>query len=54
MQHEIQVQRNLVHKMLQNEDPEGLQFCAHLQKIRRKKGFSLVMVRLMLYRVTVT
>ena len=27
MQHEVQVPRNLVHKMLQNEDPEQLEFC---------------------------
>ena len=53
MQHEVQVQRNLVHKMLQNEYPEGLQFLPPI-KIRRKKGFSLAIVRLMLYRVTVT
>ena len=26
MQHEVQVPRNLVHKMLQNEDPEQLEF----------------------------
>ena len=26
MQHEVQVPRYLVHKMLQNEDPEGLEF----------------------------
>ena len=26
MQNEVQVPRHLVHKMLQNEDPEGLEF----------------------------
>ena len=37
MQHEVQVQRNLVHKMLQDEDPEGLQFCRPTSKNKEKK-----------------
>ena len=53
MLHEVQVPRNLVHKMLQNEDPEGQKFAAHLHK-RREKDISLVRVRLMLYLLTVT
>ena len=37
MQHEVQVQRNLVHKMLLNEYPEGLQFCCPSSKNKEKK-----------------
>ena len=39
MQHELQVQRNLVHKMLQKEDPEGLQFFRPTSKNKEKKRF---------------
>ena len=37
MQHEVQVQQSLVHKMLQNENPEGLQFCSPSSKNKEKK-----------------
>ena len=38
MQHEVQVPRNIVHKMLQNEDPEGLEFRrASSKKTERKR-----------------
>ena len=37
MHHEVQVQQNLVHKMLQNEYPGGLQFCCPSSKNMEKK-----------------
>ena len=38
MQHEVQMPRNLVHKMLQNEDPEWLEFrCPSSKKKHRKR-----------------
>ena len=38
MQHEVQVPRNIVHKMLQNEDPKGLEFRrASSKKTERKR-----------------
>ena len=41
MQHEVQVPRNLVHKMLQNEDPEGLELrCPSSKKKERKRLFA--------------
>ena len=39
MQHEVQVPRNLVLKMLQNEDPEELAFCRPSSKVKEKKRF---------------
>ena len=39
MQHEVQVPRNLVLKMLQNEDPEGLAFRRPSSKVKEKKRF---------------
>ena len=53
MQHEVQMPRNLVHKMLQNEDPKGLEF-RHPSLKRREKDISLVRICLMLYLLTVT
>ena len=44
MQHEVQVQRNLVPKTLQNEDPEGLEFrrlSSKKQKRREKEALLL-------------
>ena len=41
MQHEVQVPRNLVNKILQNEDPEGLEFrCPSSKKKEVKDLFS--------------
>ena len=37
MQHEVQVPQNLVHKMLQNEDPEGLEFRRSSSKNKDRK-----------------
>ena len=37
MQHEVQVPRNLVHKMLQNEDAEGLEFRRPSSKKKERK-----------------
>ena len=37
MQDEVQVPRNLVRKMLQNEDPEGLAFRRPSSKVKEKK-----------------
>ena len=37
MQDEVQVQQSLVHKMLQNENPEWLQFCGPSSKNKEKK-----------------
>ena len=37
MQHEVQVPRRLVHEMLQNEDPKGLEFCRPSSKKKERK-----------------
>ena len=37
MQHEVKVQRNLVHKILLNEYPRGLKFCRPSSKNKEKK-----------------
>ena len=37
MQHEVQVPQNLVRKMLQNENPEGLAFRRPSSKVKEKK-----------------
>ena len=37
MQHEVQVPRNLVHKMLQNEEPDGLEFRRPSSKKKERK-----------------
>ena len=39
MQHAAEVPRNLVHKMLQNEDPEGLEFHRPSSKKKERKKF---------------